>query len=236
MNKLTFTVDGKTCTADPGRTIYEAVKANGIYIPVLCYYEGLHPAGSCRICTVRVNGRYMAACTQPLAEGMTIETTAPDLEDMRRATLEMLFVAGNHFCPGCEKSGNCELQALAYRYQILVPRFPYLFPRREIEPAAPKILIEHNRCILCRRCMRGILTPDGRRIFAVQNRSRESRIAIDPVLGAELSDELARKAMDQCPVGAILRKEVGFVVPVGRRKYDKVPIGDDDASRPEVKS
>jgi [NiFe] hydrogenase diaphorase moiety small subunit len=236
MNKINFTIDGKACTAEPGQTIYEAVKANGIYIPVLCYYEGLVPAGSCRICTVRVNGRYMASCTQPLAEGMAVETTAADLEDMRRATIEMLFVEGNHLCPSCEKSGNCELQALAYRYQILVPRFPYLFPKREVEPAAPKILIEHNRCILCRRCVRGIKTPDGRKIFAIQNRSRKSRIALDPALGAELTDELARKAMDICPVGALLRKEVGFVVPIGRRKYDKVPIGSDAAARPEVKS
>jgi len=236
MSKLNFTIDGKAATAELGQTIYEAVKANGVYIPILCHYEGLVPAGSCRICTVRVNGRYMAACTQPLAEGMAVETSAPDLEDMRRATIEMLFVEGNHFCPSCEKSGNCELQALAYRYQILVPRFPYLFPKRQAEAAAPKLLIEHNRCIFCRRCVRGILTPDGRKIFAIHNRSRKSRLAIDPVLGGEMSDELARKAMDICPVGALLRKEVGFVVPVGKRKYDKVPIGSEIASRPEVKS
>ena len=236
MNNIKFTIDGKECFAEPGQTIMEAAVANGVYIPALCRYEGLKPAGSCRICTVRVGRGHMSACTQPVSEGMAVENIIPDLEDMRKSIVEMLFVEGNHLCPTCQKSGNCELQALAYRYQILVPRFPYLFPKRQVEAAAPKLLIEHNRCIFCRRCVRGILTPDGRKIFAIHNRSRKSRLAIDPVLGGEMSDELARKAMDICPVGALLRKEVGFVVPVGKRKYDKVPIGSEIASRPEVKS
>jgi [NiFe] hydrogenase diaphorase moiety small subunit len=227
MSELTFTIDGRPCTARPGQTILEAARANGIYIPSLCYYEGLVPSGSCRICTVRVEGRYMAACTQPAAKGMVVENTAPDLEDMRKAIIEMLFVEGNHICPTCEKSGNCELQALAYRYQMLAPRFPYEFPQRPVEAAAPLLLIDHNRCIQCRRCVRAILTPDGRKIFCVHNRSRKARIAVDPELGGRLDEATARRAMDICPVGAILKKGVGFAVPIGRRKFDHQPIGDD---------
>lgn len=227
MNKITFTIDGVACTAEPGQTIVQAAKANGIYIPTLCHYEGLSPVGSCRLCTVRVNGRYMASCTQVVADGMAVENMVPDLEDMRRSIIEMLFVEGNHMCPTCEKSGNCQLQALAYRYGIMVPRFPFQFPDRKIEAAAPKILLEHNRCIQCLRCVRSIRTEDGRKVFAQQGRSRERRIAIDPALGGELSDETARRAMDICPVGSILRKEVGFAVPIGRRKYDREPIGSD---------
>jgi [NiFe] hydrogenase diaphorase moiety small subunit len=227
MAEIRFTIDGKACQAKPGQTIVEAATANGIYIPVLCNYEGLQPAGSCRICTVRAGGRYMAACTQPVAEGLAVENTAPDLEDMRRALIEMLFVEGNHMCPTCEKSGNCELQALAYRYRIMVPRFPYLFPVRELDASSPKLMLERNRCIQCLRCVRAVQAKDGRKVFASQGRTRHVTIDADRKLAARLSDEEARRAMDICPVGAILRKEVGFAVPIGRRKFDTKPIGSD---------
>jgi len=227
MSEITFTIDGLKCQAKPGQTIVQAARAAGVYIPTLCNYEGLRPVGSCRVCTVRVGGRYMAACTQIAAEGMAVENKPADLEDMRRTIIEMLFVEGNHMCPTCEKSGNCELQALAYRYQIMAPRFPYQFPVREVEASYPKIILEHNRCIECQRCARSIQTKDGRRIFVPQNRSRWRKIGVDPRLAAELTDEMACRAMEVCPVGAILRKEVGFAVPIGKRKFDKNPIGSD---------
>ena len=225
--QLVFKIDGKTCSAQPGQTILEAAKASGIYIPALCRYEGFKAAGSCRICTVRVGGRYMAACTQPVAEGMAVENMAPDLEDMRKALIEMLFVEGNHMCPTCEKSGNCELQALAYRYQMLVPRIPYQFPVRKVEAAGPNILVEHNRCVKCLRCVRGVKTKDGKNVFGPLYRSKHKKIGVDKELAAKLPEAAAREAMDRCPVGSILKKEVGFAVPIGRRKYDKQPIGSD---------
>ncbi len=227
MSEIKFTIDGRECKGRPGQTIVEAARDNGIYIPVLCNYEGLKPAGSCRVCTVRAGGRYMAACTQPLAEGMAIESEVPDLQDMRRAIIEMLFVEGNHMCPTCEKSGNCELQALAYRFGMAVPRFPYQWPVRETEGTAPKIIMDHDRCVQCQRCVRAIRTKDGKKVFAVQRRSGRVKIGLDRSLGAKLTDETARKAMDVCPTGAVLRKETGFVVPIGKRKYDKKPIGSD---------
>jgi [NiFe] hydrogenase diaphorase moiety small subunit len=224
---ISFEIDGKECRAKAGQTIVEAAKANGIYIPVLCYYEGMKPAGICRMCTVKVGGRNMAGCTTPVAEGMIIESDIPELEDMRKALVEMLFVEGNHMCPTCEKSGNCDLQALGYRYQMLVPRFPYQFPLRKIDASYSKIMIDNNRCVQCRRCVRGITSKDGRNIFSMTNRSGKSTIIADRELEAKMPDVLARKAMDQCPVGAILKKEIGFVVPIGKRKYDKAVIGSD---------
>jgi [NiFe] hydrogenase diaphorase moiety small subunit len=225
MNKIKFTIDGKECFAEPGQTIMEAAIANGVYIPALCRFEGLKPAGSCRICTVRVGRGHMAACTQPIAEGMVVENITPDLEDMRKSIVEMLFVEGNHLCPTCQKSGNCELQALAYRYQMLVPRFPYEFPLRQVEPAGPNLLLEQNRCIQCLRCVRGITTKDGKPVFGHIKRSRKKKISFDRDLVAVLSPAEAKKAMDQCPVGAILKKEVAFMVPIGKRKFDRTPIG-----------
>ncbi|HQJ71074.1 MAG TPA: 2Fe-2S iron-sulfur cluster-binding protein [Spirochaetota bacterium] len=225
MSKITFEIDGKEITGKAGQTIVEAARENGIYIPVLCWYEGLKPAGICRICTVKVGGRNMAACTTPISEGMIVENAIPDLEDMRKALVEMLFVEGNHMCPTCEKSGNCELQALGYRFGLLAPRFPYLFPKRAMDATYTKIMIDTNRCVQCRRCVRGITAKDGRHIFAMQDRTGHSTIVADRELEAKMSDDLAKKAMEQCPVGAIIKKEIGFAVPIGKRKYDKAPIG-----------
>ncbi|MCX6564799.1 MAG: 2Fe-2S iron-sulfur cluster-binding protein [Candidatus Aminicenantes bacterium] len=227
MSKIKFTVDGKACIGTPGQTIMEAALANGVYIPALCRYEGLKPAGSCRICTVRVGGRPMAACTQPVSEGMAVENMSQELEDMRKALVEMLFVEGNHMCPTCEKSGNCELQALAYRYQMLVPRFPYQFPARSVEPTGGRLLFEYNRCIQCLRCVRSVKTKDGKAVFGPLGRSEKKKIGMDKELASKLSDKDAREAMDRCPVGALLKKEVGFVIPIGKRKFDKTPIGSD---------
>jgi len=226
-SKIKFTIDGKECVGSAGQTILEAALANGVYIPSLCRYEGLKPAGSCRICTVRVGGRPMAACTQPLSEGMVVENISPELEDMRKALVEMLFVEGNHMCPTCEKSGNCELQALGYRYQMLVPRFPYQFPRREVEPTGGRLLLDQNRCIRCLRCVRSVKTKDGKSVFGPLGRGKTKTIGMDKELAAALSEKEAKEAMDRCPVGALLKKEVGFVVPIGKRKFDKTPIGSD---------
>lgn len=222
-----FTIDGKECQGQKGQLLIDAAADNGVYIPLLCHMRDLKPAGSCRICTVKVNGRNMAACTTPVDDGMVIENNNDELLDIRKAIVEMLFVEGNHFCPACEKSGNCDLQALGYRYQMMVPRFPYAFERRELDATTPKIFLERNRCIFCKRCIRLIKDNEGRSIFAFRNRGARLEVTIDHKLAANMSDEQARLAMDVCPVGAILRKEVGFEQPIGSRKYDHTPIGSD---------
>ncbi len=225
MSDIKFTIDGKECSAKSGQTIVEAAKDNGVYIPTLCHFDGLKPAGTCRICTVKVGGRNMAACTTPVTSGMVVENKTPELEDFRKAIIEMLFVEGNHMCPTCEKSGNCELQALGYRYQMMVPRFPFLFPKRAVDASSPKLYIDKNRCVQCLRCVRGITSADGRKVFGLVMRGGHAQISMDNELAAQLSDAEALKAMELCPVGAILRKEVGYAVPIGKRKYDKAPIG-----------
>jgi [NiFe] hydrogenase diaphorase moiety small subunit len=222
-----FTIDGKDCQGTKGQYLVDAAADNGVYIPVLCHMRDLVPAGSCRICTIKVNGRNMAACTTPIDEGMAIDNNIPELLDIRKAIVEMLFVEGNHFCPACEKSGNCDLQGLGYKYQMMVPRFPYAFERREMDATTPKIFLERNRCIFCKRCVRVIKDAEGRNIFAFKGRGDTLQINIDRKLAANMTDETAQKAMDICPVGAILRKEVGFVQPIGERKYDLAPIGTD---------
>jgi len=222
-----FTIDGTECMATQGEYLVDAAKENGIFIPTLCNYTGVKPKGSCRICSVRVNGRLMTACTTPVAEGMTIENDVDEISELRKSIVELLFVEGNHFCPSCEKSGNCELQALAYRYRIMVPRFPFQFPLRTVDASHPKIIKDHNRCILCKRCIRAIHDEKGRSIFAYRKRGSRVEVMVDPKLGRQLTDELAQKSMDVCPVGSILVKEKGFSIPIGERKYDYSPIGSD---------
>jgi [NiFe] hydrogenase diaphorase moiety small subunit len=222
-----FKIDGVECMAEQGTYIVEAARENGIYIPTLCNIQGVKPRGSCRICTVIVNGRPMSACTSPVADGMEIVNDTAEINDIRKSIIEVLFVEGNHFCPSCEKSGNCELQALAYRFQMMVPRFPFLFPTRTVDASNPKIIKDHNRCILCKRCIRAIVTDEGKNVFAFKKRGIKLEIIIDPELVDKITDELAQKAIDICPVGALLPREKGYQTPIGKRKYDNVAIGSD---------
>jgi len=227
-NNITFVIDGKEIEAEKGQTILEAADAAGIYIPRLCAHKDLVPFGSCRVCTVLVNGRPQSACTQPVAPGIIVENDSEKIQNIRKKIIEMLFIEGNHFCMFCEKSGNCELQALAYRFGVVAPTLPYLFPEREIDASHPNVFIDRNRCILCGRCVRASRDLDGKNVFQFVDRSIGKKITVNAKV--KLSDtnlETTDKAIDICPVGAILRKGVGFEVPVGDRIYDHKPIGSD---------
>jgi [NiFe] hydrogenase diaphorase moiety small subunit len=224
-NSVSFTIDGRECSAEAGQYLVEAAKANGVFIPTLCNMNGVPPQGSCRVCTVKVNGKLQTACTTPVTEGMEVANNEKDIEYIRTSIIELLFAEGNHFCPSCEQSGNCQLQALGYRFQMFVPQFPYLFPKRDIEAGNPKLIKDHNRCILCKRCIRAITDETGRRLFAFGKRGDNIVIRMDENLGATISDELADRAAEVCPVGALIRKGRGFAVPIGERTYDRHPIG-----------
>ena len=225
-NIIHFTIDGKYCIASKGQYLMEAAKNNGVYIPSLCNIEGMKPRGACRVCNVKVNGKLSTACTTPVFEGMQIENNLPELNNLRKSIIELLFVEGNHFCPACEKSGSCDLQALAYRYQMMVPRFPFQFPKREVE-ATEKLVKDHNRCILCKRCIRAIKDEDGKSIFAFKRRGHKVVINIDTHLSGKMTNDLASQAMEICPVGALITREKGFDTPIGQRKYDHKPIGNE---------
>lgn len=222
-----FKIDGVDCMGHRGQYIVDAAKENNVYIPTLCNIPGVKPRGACRICTVKVNGRFMTACTTPVADGMNIENKTAEIEDLRRMIIELMFTEGNHFCPACERSGNCDLQAMAYRLKMLAPRFPFQFSRRDIEASHPRLIKDHNRCILCKRCIRAVKDEEGRSIFAFARRGHQVQIQIDTQLSKNMSEEMAKKAADICPVGAILLKEKGFSTPIGKRKYDHQPIGSD---------
>ena len=227
-NTITFMIDGVEIEGKPGQTIMQAADEAGVYIPRLCAFKGLSPYGACRVCTVTVNGRPQAACTQPVAPGMVVENDTERLQHLRGNIVEMMFVEGNHYCMFCEKSGNCELQAMAYRFGIAVPKYPYLFPERDVDASHPDILIDRNRCILCGRCIRASRDLDGKNVFQFVGRGKDKRIAVNAE--ARLADtdiDVTDRAVNACPVGAILKKRVGYAVPIGERLYDHKPIGSD---------
>lgn len=227
-DKIIFTVDGAEVEAEKGQTILQAAETAGIYIPRLCSYKGLIPHGSCRVCTVLVNGRPQSACTQPVAPGIIVESECEKIRKTRKKIIEMLFVEGNHFCMFCEKSGNCELQALAYRFGIFAPTLPYLFPKREVDASHPDIFIDRNRCVLCARCVRASRDIDGKNVFQFVDRGLGRKIAVNSSVNlADTSMDVADKAADVCPVGSIIKKRVGYKIPIGKRVYDHKPIGSD---------
>ncbi len=229
---ITFTIDDVEVTGRPGQTILQAADQAGIYIPRLCAHRELQPFGACRVCTVMVNGRPQSACTQPIAEGMIVENDTEQLRRYRRDLIDMLFVEGNHLCMYCEASGDCELQALAYRFGITAPKYPYLNPRRDIDMSHPDIWIDRDRCILCGRCVRASRDLDGKHVFDFVGRGAHKRIAVNAE--ARLADtdaDVTDEAIAICPVGALMRKGTGCAVPVGQRTYDKTPIGTDIEQR-----
>jgi len=225
---VTFFIDGKEVKAQRGQTILQAAEEAGIYITRLCAHKELVPHGSCRLCTVLVNGRPQAACTQPVAPGIIVENDTEKLNKIRRNIIDMLFVEGNHFCMFCEKSGNCELQAMAYRFGITAPKYDYLFPERDVDASHPDIFIDRNRCILCGRCVRASRDLDGKNVFQFVGRGPNKKVAVNAK--ARLKDtniSITDKAVAICPVGAILKKHQGYKTPVGKRLFDKKPIGSD---------
>jgi [NiFe] hydrogenase diaphorase moiety small subunit len=231
---FTFIIDGTEIPAKQGQTIIQAADAAGIYIPRLCNLDGLEPFGACRVCTVLVNGRPQSACTQPAQPGIIVENDTEEILDMRKQLIEMLFVEGNHYCMFCEKSGNCELQALAYRFGIAAPRFPFMFPKRDIDASHPEVFVDRNRCILCARCVRASRDLDGKNVFQFTGRGAEKKISVNATANLADTDlKSADEAVSSCPVGCILKKGVGFSVPIGERLYDHKPIGSDIESRSE---
>ncbi|MDA8426463.1 MAG: 2Fe-2S iron-sulfur cluster-binding protein [Treponema sp.] len=225
-DKQTFTLDGRDVEVRAGQSIMEAADEAGVYIPRLCTMKGQKTLGSCRVCTVLVNGRPQAACTQPAAPGIAVESDTEALNDVRRGIVEMLFVDGNHFCMFCEKSGDCELQALAYRLGIAAPQLPYRYPPGDVDATHPEVLIDRNRCILCGRCVTASAAADGKHVFDFVGRGSDRKIGVDS--RGRLADTDLRssdRAVEVCPVGAILRKRTAFATPVGRRTYDAAPIG-----------
>ncbi len=224
----TFTIDGRDIPFAEGQTILQAATAAGVFIPHLCYHPDFKPHGSCKLCTVKVKGRHTASCTMRALAGMVVESDTGELNGERRALTQMLFVEGNHFCPSCEVSGNCRLQATAYHLGMMSPHYDHFFPNRAVDASHPDFLLDFNRCILCSLCVRASRDVDGKNVFALSGRGIATHLIVNARTG-QLGDTnftSADKAARVCPVGVILRKRKGFAVPIGERTYDRKAIGE----------
>ena len=218
---VSIEIDGKKIQAEEGGNLVKVAKDHGVFIPSLCYYEHMEPPlGTCRTCTCKINGKYGPACTWKVHEGMKVEVNTPELKDIRQALVEMMFAEGNHFCPACEKSGNCDLQHMGYEMGISVSRFPHLFKDRLIDYNPRRMVMEHNRCIKCRRCVEEVFTDDKKRVFMYINRGNETMVGIDYEQEAKLTEEQAIHAMNICPTGAIIVRGESLSKPFGDRRFD----------------
>ena len=218
----TFLLDGIPVPFLPDDSILKAARRAGRYIPHLCWHPDFEPVGSCRVCTVKLKGRPGAACTLKASSDAVVESDTDELNGHRRTLLQMLFVEGNHFCPACEKSGNCLLQATAYEMNMEGMEFDEFYPSRPIDASHPDLLIDFNRCILCELCVRASETVDHKSVFAIAGHGIHARLIVNSqsgLLGGSSIDASDRAAAI-CPVGAILPKRNGFKLPIGERRYD----------------
>jgi [NiFe] hydrogenase diaphorase moiety small subunit len=230
-----FSLDGTSIPFSPGQTILQAAMDASHYVPHLCFHPDFKPHGSCKVCSVRVNGRMMASCTTPAADGMKVESDTEEVIDQRLALVQMLFVEGNHFCPSCELSGRCKLQATAYELEMTSPHYDHFFPDRAVDASHPDYLLDFNRCILCSLCVRASRDVDHKDVFGLAGRGIGTRLIVNSESG-QLGDSAftaTDKAANVCPVGAILPKQRGFDVPIGRRRFDIAPIRETDRGGPQ---
>ena len=175
---------------------------------------------------VKVGGRHAASCTTPATAGAVVESDTPEINAERRTLVQMLFVEGNHFCPSCEKSGDCKLQATAYDLGVMSPHFDHFYPDRPVDASHPDLLLDFNRCILCSLCVRASRDVDRKNVFALAGRGIRTRLIVNSRTGrlADTDVSHADKAAHVCPVGVILHKRRGFDTPIGRRVFDLKPI------------
>jgi [NiFe] hydrogenase diaphorase moiety small subunit len=222
----TFLLDGEEVPFSPGQSVLQAALAAGRYIPHLCYHPEFTSHGSCKVCTCKVNGRTVASCTTPAEAAIEVQSETDELNDLRRTLVQMLFAEGNHFCPSCERSGNCGLQALGYDLGVMTAGFRHLFPERPVDASHPALWLDFNRCILCELCVRASRDVDRKNVFSLGGRGLGKHLIVNAESGrlADTDAAVDDKAMSVCPVGVILRKREGFAVPIGRRRYDSSPV------------
>jgi [NiFe] hydrogenase diaphorase moiety small subunit len=178
------------------------------------------------VCIVRVGGRWQASCTTPAAAGLDVESTAEDLVAMRRDIVQFLFTEGNHFCPSCEASGNCTLQAVGYELGVTTPHYPPFSPTRPLDASHPEMLLDLNRCILCELCVRASANVDKKSVFALSGRGPTKHLVVSAESGrlADTSFSADDAAAQVCPVGVFLPRGQGFRTPLGARKFDVEPL------------
>jgi bidirectional [NiFe] hydrogenase diaphorase subunit len=205
----TLIIDGQEVSARSGQTILEVARENDINIPTLCHLDGLSPVGACRLCLVEIKGsnKLLPACVATVYEGMDVSTDTERLRKHRRIILELLFAERNHICAVCVSNGHCDLQALAQSQGLTHITLPYRNPALAVDASHERFSVDHNRCILCTRCVRVCAEIEGAHIWDVMGRG------IDSIVITDLHDEWGSSACTRCgkcvqccPTGALFDK------------------------------
>ena len=209
--KLSVRIDGELLQVAEGQTVLEATRMAGRPIPTLCHFDGLRDVGACRLCVVEVSGsgKLLPACTTPAQEGMAVTTDSPKLTAYRRMVLELLFAERNHICAVCVSNGHCELQSLATMHGVTSVRFRYRYPLLPLDLSHDRFVLDHNRCILCTRCVRVCADVEGAHVWDVMGRGVESRLIcdLDQPWGSSLNCTNCGKCVHACPTGALALKD-----------------------------
>jgi bidirectional [NiFe] hydrogenase diaphorase subunit len=168
----TLIIDGQEVSAREGQTILAVATEHNIKIPTLCHLEGLNDVGACRLCQVEIKGsnKLLPTCVATVQEGMEVSTNTERLQKHRRTILELLFAERNHVCSVCVANGHCELQTLGQEQGLTHVRFPYRSPDLSVDASHERFTLDHNRCILCARCVRVCAEIEGAHIWDVLGR------------------------------------------------------------------
>ncbi|MEN2984133.1 MAG: 2Fe-2S iron-sulfur cluster-binding protein [Dictyoglomaceae bacterium] len=212
MEKIKIKVNGKEVEVSPGKTVLQVLKELGIHVPVLCYYEPLMPQGSCRICVVEDRGVLKTACTTPVEPNMDIKTDTPNIINSRKLVLQLLFSERNHYCMYCEVTGECELQDLGYEFGLDHFEFPTFERKFPVDNTHDFIMIDHNRCVLCRRCVRVCSEVAGHYVLGEMERGIDTMIIADMNVPLGNSSCVSCGLCAQvCPTGAIIDKRSSYL-------------------------
>lgn len=213
MKEITLTINGKQVKGREGDTVLEVCEANNIYVPTLCHLKGIADVGACRMCVVDIERerRPVPACTYPARDGLVVQTHNEKLEKYRRLILELMFTERNHLCAQCVASGDCELQNLAYEYQMDNVRYPYSWPALPLDSVNDYLVIDHNRCILCGRCIRTCDEIVGVHTLDFGHRGWKDMVVADLNQPLGASSCISCGACFQvCPTGAIFSKNSAY--------------------------
>lgn len=207
---LTLKIDGQDVGARSGDTILKVARENDIHIPTLCYLEGLSSMGACRLCLVEIKGisKLLPACVTAVRQDMQVTTHSERLQTYRRKLLELFFTERNHVCAVCVSNGHCELQALAETLGMTHVRYDYLYPPLPIDASHRRFSMDHNRCILCLRCVRACEEIEGAHTWDVMGRGIDARVITDlnQPWGSSETCTGCGKCVQVCPTGALTEK------------------------------
>jgi len=200
-----LTINNKKITAEEGTTILDAAKRNGINIPSLCYLEGVHKFGSCRICSVEVKGArtLQVACLTEVREGMVVYTNSKKVLKIRKVLYELMLSDHSKNCLSCDRNQSCELQNLGNILGVMENRFSTSSVREHLD-FSPSIVRDLSKCILCRRCITACKDIQGISVLDVQNRGFDSMVS--PAMDLPLNDakcSFCGQCTVVCPVGAL---------------------------------